>query len=72
MRKDRGNAFTTAEVVTAKVRWLKNLSEDGAEGEATTKWIHCTPLMHHTVSQSLLRVWDVGEGPRSCEVGVES
>lgn len=50
MRNDLGGAFQKAEVVTAKVRWLKDISEDG-EGESTTRWIHCTPLMHHTVSK---------------------
>lgn len=47
MRQDLDNAFQEAKVVTARVRWLKTLSEDG-EGDGTTKWLHCTPLMHHT------------------------
>lgn len=52
MRQDLDNAFQEAKVVTARVRWLKSLSEDG-EGESSTRWLHCTPLMHHTVRLTL-------------------
>ncbi|CZT14464.1 uncharacterized protein RCC_00441 [Ramularia collo-cygni] len=47
MRNDLGSAFQQPEVVTAKVRWLDQVSSDG-EGNASMRWIHCTPLMHHS------------------------
>lgn len=54
MRNDLNNAFQEAKVVTARVRWLKTLSEDGEGTEGSIRWIHCTPLMHHTVSQNFV------------------
>lgn len=33
--------------VTARVRWLHKPSEDG-DGPGVTRWLHCTPLIHHT------------------------
>lgn len=48
MRNDLNAAFQDAKVVTARVRWLRSLSEDGESGEGSIRWIHCTPLIHHT------------------------
>lgn len=33
--------------VTAKIRWLTKVDEDG-EGEGRSRWIHATPLYGHT------------------------
>ncbi|EME83062.1 uncharacterized protein MYCFIDRAFT_153732 [Pseudocercospora fijiensis CIRAD86] len=56
MRQDLHAALQDAKVVTAKVRWLRSLSEDGESGESTIRWIHCTPLMHHTGNVGLWMV----------------
>ncbi|KAK4508718.1 hypothetical protein PRZ48_002457 [Zasmidium cellare] len=55
MRSDLNNSFQDAQVVTARVRWLSSASEDG-EGEGAWRWIHCTPLMHHTGNVGLWMV----------------
>lgn len=47
MRNDLNAAFQEPKVVTARVRWLRTTSTDG-EGDGSTRWIHCTPLIHHT------------------------
>lgn len=32
--------------MTAKVRWLDVSSEESG-GDGSTRWVHCTPLMHY-------------------------
>jgi len=41
--------------VTAKIRWLTKIEEDG-EGEGRSRWIHATPLYGH---QGAVGVWMV-------------
>lgn len=54
MRNSLNGAFQEAKVITAKVKWLKSPKQDGdnetgdLHGPTETRWIHCTPLMHHT------------------------
>lgn len=45
MRSDLDSALTASKPVTARVRWLKAANEHG-EGDGSTRWLHCTPLMH--------------------------
>ncbi|KAF2160133.1 hypothetical protein M409DRAFT_70658 [Zasmidium cellare ATCC 36951] len=55
MRSDLNTSFQDAQVVTARVRWLSSPNEEG-EGEGAWRWIHCTPLMHHTGNVGLWMV----------------
>lgn len=45
MRQDLDSALRASKPVTARVRWLKAANEQG-EGDGSTRWLHCTPLMH--------------------------
>lgn len=47
MRQDLDAALRTSKPVTARVRWLKAANEDG-DGDGSTRWIHCTPLLHYS------------------------
>ncbi|KAH0386600.1 hypothetical protein KCU92_g2417, partial [Aureobasidium melanogenum] len=46
VRSELAQAFTEGRGVTAKIRWLTRIEEDG-EDEGRSRWIHCTPLIGH-------------------------
>jgi hypothetical protein len=46
VRSELAQAFTEGRGVTAKIRWLTRIEEDG-EDEGRSRWIHCTPLLGH-------------------------
>ena len=46
MRTELAQAFAEGRGVTAKVRWLTRVEDDGEE-EGRSRWIHCTPLLGH-------------------------
>ncbi|KAH0292772.1 hypothetical protein KCU62_g1770, partial [Aureobasidium sp. EXF-3399] len=46
VRSELSQAFTEGRGVTAKIRWLTRIEEDG-EDEGRSRWIHCTPLLGH-------------------------
>ncbi|PSK57778.1 Phototropin-2 [Elsinoe australis] len=48
VRTELAQAFSEGRGVTAKIRWLTKLNENGeGEGEGRTRWIHATPLLNH-------------------------
>lgn len=47
MRQDLDSALRASKPVTARVRWLKAANEEG-DGDGSTRWIHCTPLLHYS------------------------
>ncbi|CAD0093740.1 unnamed protein product [Aureobasidium vineae] len=46
VRSELAQAFGEGRGVTAKIRWLTRIEEDG-EDEGRSRWIHCTPLLGH-------------------------
>ncbi|KAH0266296.1 hypothetical protein KCU91_g10847, partial [Aureobasidium melanogenum] len=46
VRTELAQAFAEGRGVTAKIRWLTRIEEDG-EDEGRSRWIHCTPLIGH-------------------------
>ncbi|CAD0057075.1 unnamed protein product [Aureobasidium pullulans] len=46
VRTELAQAFAEGRGVTAKVRWLTRVEDDGEE-EGRSRWIHCTPLLGH-------------------------
>ncbi|KAI5194861.1 hypothetical protein E4T38_09373 [Aureobasidium subglaciale] len=46
VRSELAQAFTEGRGVTAKIRWLTRIEDDG-EDEGRSRWIHCTPLLGH-------------------------
>lgn len=46
VRSELAQAFTEGRGVTAKIRWLTRVEDDG-EDEGRSRWIHCTPLLGH-------------------------
>lgn len=47
VRENLAEALREGKGVTARVRWLHKPSEEG-DGPGVTRWLHCTPLIHHT------------------------
>ncbi|KAF4554164.1 PAS domain-containing protein 2 [Elsinoe fawcettii] len=47
VRSELSQAFAEGRGVTAKIRWLTKLDENGVEGEGRSRWIHATPLLSH-------------------------
>ncbi|KAF2224988.1 hypothetical protein BDZ85DRAFT_86948 [Elsinoe ampelina] len=46
VRSELSQAFSEGRGVTAKIRWLTKIDENG-EGEGRSRWIHATPLLNH-------------------------
>jgi PAS domain-containing protein len=47
VRNSLEQAFTQGRGVTAKIRWLTRIAEEGVQEEGRSRWIHCTPLLGH-------------------------
>lgn len=60
MRSDLEQALTEGRGVTAKIRWLTKVDEDG-ESEGRSRWIHATPLYGHNGSVGVWMILLVDE-----------